>query len=222
MAFLETPRFPVDIKYGSMGGPVNSTDIVVTGGGVEYRNSNWSEALNRYNAKYSIKLRSSVLAVYELFLASKGRFGGFRYKDFFDFTSSSNGVDSPATSDQTIGVGDGVEVDFQLIKTYTTGIGIQVRNIRKPVVSAGVIIEVDIAGVLTEGVDYTIDYTTGIVTFTSAPLNTRAIRAGYEFDVPVRFDTDDLSDLFFTLISTTSSDTDIVNLSDIPLMEIRT
>lgn len=221
MAFLETPRFPVDIKYGSMGGPVNSTDIVVTGGGVEYRNANWSEPLNRYNAKYSIKLRSTALAVYELFLASKGRFGGFRYKDFWDFSSSGNGVDTPARTDQTIGTGDGAETDFQLIKTYTTGIGIQVRNIKKPVVSAGVLIDVDGIG-RTEGVDYTVDYITGIVSFTVAPSDSLVIKAGYEFDVPVRFDTDDLSDLFFTLIATTPSDADIVNLSDIPLTEIRT
>ena len=220
MAFLETPRFPNDLKYGSLGGPMFSTDIVVTGGGVEFRNSNWSLPLSRYDAKYSVKLRSSAIDVYELFMVSNGKDGSFRYKDFWDYRSSSNGVDAVADTDQSIGPGDGASVAFQLVKTYTKGTGSIIRTIKKPVVSAGVLIKVNSVA-QTEGVDYTVDYVTGIVTFSVAPTDTHVITAGYEFDVPVRFDTDELSDLFFELMSTAGSDNDIVNYPSIPLIEVR-
>lgn len=221
MAFIETPRFPVDLKYGSLGGPTQNTDIVRTGGGVEYRNANWSLPLFRYNAKYSVKTRTTALQIYDLFLAMQGRFGGFRVKDLWDYTSATNGVDAFARTDQTLGTGNGSETDFQLIKDYTAGSVTISRTIKKPVSSAGLLVEVDgLPKVVTT--DYTIDYTTGIITFNNPVPNGDIVKAGFEFDVPCRFDTDDLSDLFFTLAASAGSDTDIVNYSDIPLIEVRT
>ena len=41
-----------------------------------------------------------------------------------------------------------------------------------------------------EGVDFTVDTKTGEVTFTTAPAAGLSVTAGFEFDVPVRFDTD--------------------------------
>jgi len=43
-----------------------------------------------------------------------------------------------------------------------------------------------------EGVHYEVDDTTGIVTFSEPPNRDVSVTAGYEFDVPVRFDTDRL------------------------------
>ena len=37
---------------------------------------------------------------------------------------------------------------------------------------------------------YTVDYNTGLITFSSAPGNTVQVSVACEFDVPVRFDTD--------------------------------
>ena len=219
MSFIETPRFPVDIKYGSGGGPSYSTDVVITGGGVESRNANWSLPKYSYNVKYDIKYRSQAIEVYEFFHISQGKLGGFRVKDFWDYTSAANGVDSPTVTDQTIGTGDGAETDFQLVKSYVQGAGSLSRTIKKPV-SGTVLIEVNTV-LKTEGVDYSIDYTTGIVTFTSPVTNTHVVKAGFEFDVPCRFDTDNLNDLYFTLMSTSGDDNDIVNYPDIPLIEDR-
>ena len=219
MTFIESPRFPTDIRFGSLSGPTMSTDIVSTGGGVEHRNANWDLPLYRFQAGYAVKTRAVALQVYELFLAMQGRFGGFRVQDAWDYSSASDGVGTPLATDHIIGTGNAVEVDFQLVKIYTKG-GVSLsRKIKKPVASKGVLIEVD-GSPLTEGVGYTVDYTTGIVTFTGAPLNTHVITAGYEFDVPCRFDTDDLSHLQFQ-ISNTSGDGDIVSFADIPLVEDR-
>ena len=63
------------------------------------------------------------------------------------------------------------------------------RKIAKPVDGT---VRVAVAGAeQTSGV--TIDGTTGLVTFSTPPASGAAITAGYEFDTPVRFDTDTLS-----------------------------
>ena len=105
MAFLETPRFPVDIKYGSIGGPSFNTDIVTTGNGIEFRQQNWSLPRFRYDAQYMVKTRALAQAIYDLFLVSKGKANGFRVKDLFDYTTAANGITAPAQTDQTIGPG---------------------------------------------------------------------------------------------------------------------
>lgn len=51
----------------------------------------------------------------------------------------------------------------------------------------------DVLGVPTDPKKFTIDNTTGIVTISSAPATNAIITAGYEFNVPVRFDTDSLT-----------------------------
>lgn len=215
MAFLETPRFPVDINYGSTGGPVFSTDVVRYGNGKEYRNSNWQYQLNRYDIRYAVKTRAQAINVYEFFLARKGRFEGFRIKDEFDFTSNSDGVSAPSSLDQSLGFGNGAQTQFQLTKVYTKGAEQLVRTIKKPVVGS---VLVNVGGVdKTEGPDYTVDYTTGLITFTSAP-GVEAIKVGFEFDIPVRFDTDDLSELEY-IIKTNSNSTRL-SFPSIPLMEV--
>lgn len=220
MSFLETPRFPVDIRYGSMGGPQWSTDITAGDNAVEYRNANWSLPLYRFNAKYDVKLRSVAIEVYQFFLACQGRLSGFRVKDWYDYTSAENGVTTPSRTDQTIGTGNGSTTTYQIVKTYTQGVNSVVRNITKPV-SGSLLVEKN--GVLqTLTTHYTIDYTTGIITFVTAPTSGHVIKCGYEFDVPCRFENDNLDDLSFTLMaSAAGSNNDIVNYPDIGLIEIR-
>lgn len=76
----------------------------------------------------------------------------------------------------------------QLTKVYASGAYSWTRTITKPVAGT---VKVAKAGVLqTSG--FSVDTTTGIVTFTNAPASGVAVTAGFEFDVPVRFDTDEL------------------------------
>jgi uncharacterized protein (TIGR02217 family) len=217
MTFLETPRFPVDLNYGSVGGPVFKTDIVVYGNGHEYRNSLWSTQLNRYDARYAVKSRVDLVNVYEFFIAQQGSGSGFRIKDLFDFTSATDGKSAHANTDVLLGVGDGIEVDFQIIKNYTKGISTTARKIIKPVVGS-TLVRVD--GVSkTESVDYSVDSTAGIITFNVAPADTVDIEAGFIFDVPARFDSDDLSHVQLLLYTTLGSD--LASIESIPLIEVR-
>jgi uncharacterized protein (TIGR02217 family) len=90
--------------------------------------------------------------------------------------------------DQTIASGDGVTAVFQLTKTYASGAGSWTRAIQKPVDGS---VRLAVAGSETDA--FTLDTTSGLVTFETAPADGAAITAGFSFDTPVRFDSDSLS-----------------------------
>ena len=187
MAFIETPRFPDDISYGSTGGPTWNTDVITVKSGFETRNQNWSQARHKYDAAFGIRTEPQLSELINFFQSMAGKTHEFRYKDWGDYLSCDL-KSTPSSTDQFIGTGDSVETEYQLVKNYTTGIQTTVREIKKPI--SGTVL-INTGTDLTEGVDFTVDYTTGIVTFNSAP--STDIYAGYQFDVPVRFDTDELN-----------------------------
>lgn len=186
MAFHEV-RFPANLSFGSVGGPERRTEVVALTNGFEERNTPWAQSRRRYDAGVGLRSLDDIGELIAFFEARQGQLCGFRWKDWADFKSGR--ASAPvAFDDQAIGIGDGVTTDYQLIKTYASGAEAQVRVIAKPVAGT---VRVGLQGdELAEGVHYTIDTTTGIVRFASAPAVDERITAGYEFDVPVRFDTD--------------------------------
>lgn len=198
MGFAEV-QFPPDISYGSSGGPEYATDIVISVSGHEQRNVTWSQARARYNIAKGVKTKEQLEALIAFFRARKGKAYGFRFKDWTDYAA--NGA--------PIGTGDGATTVFQLSKRYTSGSSYETRAISKPVSGS---VHVYKNGVLqTSGVS--VDAATGAVTFSVAPANGVAITADFEFDVPVRFDTDRLA---ATLDSYGTH-----SWADIPLVEVR-
>lgn len=188
MSFHET-RFPTAIAFGASGGPERRTSIVTLSSGFEERNAIWAHSRRRYNAGYGVRSLDDLHAVIAFFEARQGRLHGFRFKDQADFRSSAPETEI-ASTDMAIGTGDGVTSVFPLLKTYVSGAESYGRPITKPV--AGTVrIAID-AAEQTEGVDFTVDTASGEVTFTSPPAAAAALTAGFEFDVPVRFDTDRL------------------------------
>jgi uncharacterized protein (TIGR02217 family) len=188
MAFHEV-RFPTNISLGASGGPERKTDIVTLASGKEQRNAIWANSRRRYDAGFGIKGPNDLHAVIEFFEARTGRLHGFRWKDWADFKSVAPQTATSAT-DQTIGTGNGATAAFQLVKAYTSGGSTWTRTIDKPV-SGTVLISVN--GVTkTSGTHFNVDSTTGMVTFTGGniPPNGHLVKAGFEFDVPVRFDAD--------------------------------
>ena len=192
-------QFPTDISYGSAGGPEFSTEIIALASGHEQRNQNWSQSRERWNVAYGVKSQELLDELITFFYARKGKAVGFRFKNHADYEAIG----------EAIGTGDGVEVDFQLSKTYISGSGSLVRDITKPV-NGTETIYLDSAA---QGSGYTLDTTTGIVTFDSAPGNGVTVYADFEFDVPMRFDTDYLPQQF---------DAYEARSATVMLMEIRT
>lgn len=198
MSFVEV-QFPPDISYGSSGGPEYATDIVITQGGYEQRNINWSQARARYNVAHGVRTQTQLETLIAFFRARKGRAHGFRFKDWADYQATN----------QTIGTGNGSTTQFQLARNYTSGSVTEARIIKKPV-SGSVVIRV---GGVTQTSGWSVNTTTGIITFTSAPANGASIAADFAFDVPVRFDTDRLSAAL--------TDYGVHSWQDIPLVEVR-
>lgn len=188
--FHET-RFPTAISRAAHGGPERRTEVVVLGSGAEERNARWADSRRSWNAGYGVKSLDDLHAVIAFFEERRGRLHGFRWRDPTDFKSCPP-ESTPAALDQQIGIGDGTTTAFQLKKTYGSAFNPWTRDIRKPV--QGTVL-IAVGGVVqTPATAYTVDYAIGLVTFQPGhiPAAAQDVTAGFEFDVPVRFDTDRL------------------------------
>ncbi len=186
MAFHEI-RFPANLSFGSVGGPERRSEIVTLASGYEERNSPWAHSRRRYDAGMGLRSLDDVQALLAFFEARAGQLHGFRWKDWSDYKSCRPSVE-PLFSDQVIGEGDGVRRSFSLLKAYESGQARYERPIVKPVLDS---VRAGAGGVERyPGADYQVDHETGIITFDIAPEPGAEVTAGYEFDVPVRFDTD--------------------------------
>ncbi|PLX39064.1 MAG: TIGR02217 family protein [Hyphomicrobiales bacterium] len=205
-------RFPVDVAFGSIGGPERVTEIVELASGVEKRNSRWADSRRRYDAGYGIRTLDDLYEVIAFFEQRRGRLHGFRFRDPLDWKSCKPSLD-PSPLDQVIATGDGSTWDFQLTKAYGGGGSRYTRPITKPV--AGTVVVAVAGNIREEGTDFTVDTATGIITFLagSRPADGTTITAGYEFDVPVRFDIDRLQ---INLAAFQAG-----NLPAVPMVEVR-
>lgn len=183
--------FPAAIALGASGGPVRRTEVVSLGSGHEQRNARWAHSRRRYDAGLGVRTTDQLHAVMAFFEARGGRLFGFRFRDPVDHKSCPPGA-APSAADQEIGVGDGTADLFALVKSYGEEASLPPRPIAKPV-EGSVLIAVDDV-LQSPATDYSVDHAAGTVTFMpgSIPAPGTRITAGYEFDVPVRFDTDEI------------------------------
>jgi len=190
MAFDEV-RFPTDISYGAKGGPVYSTLVVETASGSEQRISYWSRGRLRWDVTHGVKSRASVASLIDFFRARKGRARGFRFRDPVDYRAENQPL-AHITGNT-----------WQLTKVYGDAENTEVRKITKPV---------DDITILRDGVPvtgWTLDSTTGIVSDLVAG---GTLTWSGLFDVPCRFDTDEMT--------ITKEDFDINNWDSITVVEI--
>jgi uncharacterized protein (TIGR02217 family) len=192
MSFVEV-QFPSDISYGATGGPMFLTDVVATVSGHEQRNSKWSQARARYNVASGVKTETQWQALIAFFRARRGKAVGFRFKDWGDFK---------AVNQPLLLLGG---TQYQLVKQYVSGAVVSERIISKPVAGTVKLYRNSIL----QASGWSIDTTTGIIT-TSL---TGTLTVDFDFDVPVRFDTDELA---LSLDSFNAG-----SWNNIPLIEVR-
>ena len=182
MAFHEV-RFPTDLSMGAVGGPERRTEIVTLASGAEERNTPWAHSRRRYDAGLGMRSLDDLEAVVAFFEARGGQLHGFRWRDWADWRSCRpSGAVTPF--DQEIGRGDGAAREFALVKTYASGGAAYLRPIAKPVAGT---VRVAVDGV---EVGASVDPARGVVALEAVPAEGAVVTAGFEFDVPVRFDTD--------------------------------
>lgn len=205
-------RFPPRLSRGATGGPERRTDIVVLGSGREERNTRWADSRRRYNAGTGARTLDDLYEMTAFFEARGGQLNAFRWKDLADYKSSR--PSQPITQlDQFVGRADGVETVFPLRKRYGDGASEYWRDIRLPVVSSLRVAVDGVEVIIPEAVAF--DPSVFALRFTpqAIPPAGSTITAGFEFDVPVRFDTDRLE------ISVSSFQHGVI--PSIPVVEVR-
>lgn len=201
MSFHEV-RFPTTVSYGAVGGPRFSTTVQIMNSGHEQRNINWAQARREYTVDLRPSRGAEWTAVLDFFHARWGRAYGFRLKDFSDFT----------LPQQNIGTGDGVTTRFQIFKRYAdAALNAPPYDRRLTKIVAGTVSVYVDEEAISSG--WSVDHTTGLLSFTDAPAAETDIALACEFDVPVRFDTD--------LMQSAIPGPDIHHWQSIKLVEVR-
>jgi len=188
-------RFPLHLAFGTRGGPVRPTEILQFANGSETRNAKTRHSRRQYNAIAGLKSREQVIELLDFYESRSGPLYGFRFRDPLD-----NSADNP------IGIGDGAQRNFELIKRYGAEPHLYVRPIAKPVE--------DTIRVFVDDIErpVSVDYQRGIIQFQIPPNAGAIIRAEFEFDVPVRFASESLDIVL--------DDFGAAQIQDIPLIEI--
>ncbi len=194
--------FPLALGREAEVSPEFSTAIVTSGGGHEARNASWAEARTRYDVGPGVRSEADIAALLSFFRARMGPARGFRLRDPFDFSS---GGAVPGAADQALGVGDGVNVRFALVKAY----GDSARRITRPVAGS---VRVAVGGVETSAFSVVAG---GFVELDVAPGVGVAVSAGFLFDVAVRFAEDRLSVNRATFLAGAATAVPLVEVRDL-------
>lgn len=176
MAFDEVQLDP-KISYGATGGPKWRTIVVTSDSGYEQRIQPQLNARLSWNISSGVKSQAQMAALIVFFRARQGKTRGFRFKDWTDYKALNEKF--------WTGFGSGT---MRLLKTYSDAGHSEVRLIKKPVTGT-----VTIDGHDPSFYSLTIDYTTGIITGADDTFKESDHHWSGEFDVPVRFDTDEMT-----------------------------
>lgn len=173
-------RLSDEVELGALWRAKMNLEVIESDSGHEDRSRRWSQFLREFEVSYPMANRAGspsdpLIEVYNAFFATGGGEDSFDFEDWRDKTAT----------DEVFGIGDGADVTFSFVKTYTFGSASHTRRIYRPV-SGTVTIDAD--GVLVNAADYTVDYELGTVTFDAAPLNAVELTWSGSFYVPVRFD----------------------------------
>ena len=183
MSGFHDVQFPMQLALGAIGGPERRTEVLALASGREVRNANWSRSRRRWDIGGAITNLARLQSLIDFFEARSGPLFGFRFRDPLDFSSALPGADLSHT-DQDLGFGDGARTSFQLVKRSDA----YVRDVHKPVPAT---VRIGIDGTLVE-TGWTLDASSGTVTFATPPTDGALISAGFEFDCAVRFESDQI------------------------------
>lgn len=185
LSFAEE-RLELGYDYGAVGGMNFSNEIIkMADDSIEQRNAvlhlprgRWQLG-DRTIAESAADNLAQVTYLRQFHLERVGSFQGFRFRDWSDFRGE----------DEDIATGDGIKSQFQLVKVYKVLGSWSYRPIQKPVPGS---VEIYL-NQIPDTENWTIDYSSGVISrLASVPLGAR-ITADFEFDIPVWFESDQIS-----------------------------
>lgn len=204
-------QFPPRISQGAVGGPGFSTTVTTLASGFEQRNQNWSKSRAVYDVAKGLQSQEDLNELLRFFFARRGKAIGFRFKDWADFRLPNwESLPGDIEALPLFVTTNGTQSQFQLVKDYVDAGGSYRRTIAKPVPgTVGMLLDGDVFS------DWSVDTTTGVITLgDTTKATTGKLVTGYcEFDVPVRFDTDQMQ--------TSIEDYEIFSWGQIPIVEVR-
>ena len=204
MSGFHDVRFPLSIGLDARGGPERRTEIVTLNSGREERNAVWRDSRRRWDAAPGVRSQADLARLIAFFEARQGRLHAFRFTDPFDHSSGQGGV-APSPLDQVIGAGDGATERFQLSKSY----GDAASQWRRPITHP----QPESVRVALDGVETAIALEAdGWIVFETPPADGALITAGFRFDVPTRFDSDQIE---------ASLEGGAALIASVPLLEVR-
>ncbi|WP_288414277.1 DUF2460 domain-containing protein [uncultured Novosphingobium sp.] len=183
-AFDDVP-YPLALGRDASVSPEFSTTVAMTASGFERRNALWSDARLRFDVGPGVRSEAEMGTLIAFFRARRGPARGFRLRDPTDFSSRAM-TGMPTMVDQMLGRGDGLRTAFPLVKRYGVGEDAQVRRITRP---DAVSVLVSVNGAAATGWSMEPG---GVIQFVAPPAPDAVVRAGFLFDVPVRFAEDRL------------------------------
>lgn len=204
MSGFHDVRFPLSIGLDARGGPERRTEIVTLNSGREERNAVWRDSRRRWDAAPGVRSQADLARLIAFFEARQGRLHAFRFTDPFDHGSALSGA-APGPLDQVIGTGDGATSRFQLTKTYADAASQWRRLITHP--------QAQSVRAATDGLETGFDLESdGWIVFDTPPADGALITAGFRFDVPTRFDADQIE---------ASLESGAALIASVPLLEVR-
>ncbi|QWC56926.1 TIGR02217 family protein [Erythrobacter sp. 3-20A1M] len=206
MQAFDDVLYPLALGRDAAVSPEFRTTIAATASGHERRNTQWADARLSFEVGPGIRSEEERHTLLAFFRARRGAARGFRIADPFDCSSRAM-VGMPTPFDQLIGTGDGSRTRFALVKRYGDGAEAQERRITRPRAPT-----VRVAVGIEETSDFTLE-DGGWIVLATPPVAGEEVRAGFAFDVPVRFASDrlDISGAAFAAGEAPS----------VPLVEIR-
>lgn len=178
MAFIEA-RLDDCVAYGFTVTPGYFTGITLLDSGKEARNINWTKAKRKASALYQNFKPEEFAILLACFHACAGSGYSFRFKDHTDFKVTLGALGTTPGANMT---------PIQLVKVYQFPDSAQTRTrtITKPVAGTVTVYQ---NGVAKPG---TIDTTTGLFTPTTNWTLGATLTGSFEFDVPMRFESDEM------------------------------
>jgi uncharacterized protein (TIGR02217 family) len=175
---IDNVRLPIDVERGAKGGPMFNTIVNMSDGGSVATNQNWPYPLYVGNVGYGIQSRANMEAVIEFFWARRGRMYGFLFRDWSDYNFTA----------ENLGTGDGVEQDFQCVRTYSDTIRPFSRPLKYPIEST---MTVYLDGSPVSDSAWSL-LSTGEVRFGTPPTLGQVVTATGEFNIACRFTQDNI------------------------------
>ncbi len=180
--------FPTDLGFGLSKTIERNIEVQDFISGRERRNGRVYHSKRKYSIGIGAKSFDDLGRIVEFFEARRGALVGFKWHDVLDYKSCDI-VSDISMNDQQLGIYDGSNLEFQLVKKYgdlNDDTQNYWRRITKP---KSISLLVSVGGVLLGESFYMLDDLTGVLSIDASALNVGdAVKVGFEFDVAVRFE----------------------------------